>query len=130
MLKKLANIDKIRRRRKDKRRNHLHEYYWSPTKDNQNISISHMVETITSVRPRKKTIRKKERRFTRIYHLENDKGRKVMVCQKMFLPTIGLSTDKTIGLCCQKGEVHEQIMYLIKGEKLHLQTKNMVRLQT
>ena len=44
----------------NKRRNKIHEYYWSLTKDNQNIWISHMVETITAVRPRKKSTRKKE----------------------------------------------------------------------
>ena len=61
-----------------------------------------MVETTTAVRPRKKTIKKNERRFTRICHLENDKGQKVRVCQKMFLSTIGLTTDKTIGTVLSK----------------------------
>ena len=60
-----------------------------------------MVETITPVRPRKMTTGKKER-FIRIYHLENDKGQKVRVCQKMFLSTIGLTTDKTIGTVLSK----------------------------
>ena len=60
-----------------------------------------MVET-TPARPRKKTTEKIERRFTRIYHLENDKGQKVRVCQKIFLSTIGLSTDKTIGSVLSK----------------------------
>ena len=55
-----------------------------------------MVKRIRPVRPRKKTTEKKRRRFTRIYHLENDKDQKVRVCQKMFLSTIGLTTDKTI----------------------------------
>ena len=63
-----------------------------------------MVETITPVRPRKKSTRKKERRFTRTYHLENDKGQKVRVCQKMFLSTIGLNTDVTIGTVLSKSE--------------------------
>ena len=57
---------------------------------------NNIVETITPVRPRKKTTGKKKR-FTRIYHLENEKGQKVSVCQKMFLSTINLTTDKTIG---------------------------------
>ena len=61
-----------------------------------------MVETITPVRPRKKTTWKKERRFTRIYHFENDKGQKIRVCQKMFLSTVGLTTDKTIGTVLSK----------------------------
>ena len=39
-----------------------------------------MVETIRPARPRKKNTGKKERRFTRIYHLENDKGQKLRVC--------------------------------------------------
>ena len=42
----------------NKRRNQIYEYYWSLTKDNQNILISHMVKS-TPVRPRKKTTRKK-----------------------------------------------------------------------
>ena len=61
-----------------------------------------MVETITPSRPRKKTTGKKERRFTRICHLENDKSQKVRVSQKMFLCTIGLTTDKTIGTMLSK----------------------------
>ena len=64
-----------------------------------------MVETITPVRQRKKTTEKRERRFTRIYHLENDKGQKVRVCQKMFLSTIGLTTDKKIGTILSKSGV-------------------------
>ena len=44
----------------------------------------------------------KKERFIRIYHLENDKGQKVRVCQKMFLSTIGLTTDKTIGTVLSK----------------------------
>ena len=55
-----------------------------------------MVETITSISPRRKTTRNKERRFTRIYHLENDKGQKGNVCQKMFLSRTCLTTDKII----------------------------------
>ena len=70
------------------RRNQIHEYYLSLTKDNQNIWISHMAETIMPVRLRKKNTGKKERRFTRIHNLENDKGQKVRICQKMFLSTI------------------------------------------
>ena len=42
----------------NKRRNQIHEYYWSLTKDNQNIWISHMGKTITPVRPKKKTTKK------------------------------------------------------------------------
>ena len=44
----------------NKRRNQIHEYNESLTKDNQNIWISHMVETIRPVRQRKKTTEKKE----------------------------------------------------------------------
>ena len=46
---------------KKKRRNQIHQYYWSLTKDNQNNWISHMFEIITPVRPRKKTTGKKEK---------------------------------------------------------------------
>ena len=56
-----------------------------------------MVETVTPAKPRKETTTKKGRIFTRICHLENDKGQKIRVCQKMFLSTTGLTTDKTIG---------------------------------
>ena len=55
-----------------------------------------MVETIAPIRPRRKTTRNKERRFTRIYHLENDKGQKGNVCQKMLLSKTYLTTDKII----------------------------------
>ena len=62
-----------------------------------------MVETITPVITRKITTGKKEKRFTKIYHSVNDKGlSNVRVCQKMFLFTIGLTTDKTIGTVLSK----------------------------
>ena len=95
------------------RRNQIYKYYWSLTKDNQNIWISHMVETITPVRPRKKTTGKK--RFTRIYHLENDKRSKGQGLLE--------NVPKAIGTVLSKVEVPGQMMYLIKGEKLNLQTK-------
>ena len=34
--------------------------------------------------------------------MENDKGQKIRVCQKMFLSTTGLTTDKTIGTALKK----------------------------
>ena len=55
-----------------------------------------MVETIAPIRPRRKTTRNKKRRFTRIYHLENDKGQKGNVCQKMLLCKTCLTADKII----------------------------------
>ena len=103
------------------RRNQIHKYYWSLTKENQNIWFSHMVETITPVRPRKKTTGKKDLLESIIWRMTKDQ--KVRVCQKMFLSTIGLTTDKAIGTVLSKVEVPGQMMYLIKGEKLNLQTK-------
>ena len=58
-----------------------------------------MVETTTPVRPRKNTTGKKI--YYNLY-LENDKGQKVRNCQKMFLSTIDLTTDKTIGTVLSK----------------------------
>ena len=80
-----------------------------------------MVETITPVRPRKKTTGKKDLLESIIWRMTKDQ--KVRVCQKMFLSTIGLTTDKAIGTVLSKVEVPGQMMYLIKGEKLNLQTK-------
>ena len=114
----------------NKRRNQIHEYYWSLTKDNQNIWISPMVETITPVRPRKKTTGKKEKRFTRIYHLENDKGQKAQICQKMFLSTIGLTTDKTIGTVLSKSGGSRTNDVSDKRGKAEPANKKRVKLQT
>jgi len=74
-----------------KRRQEIHDYYWSLNKDKQNIWISHMVETITPIRPRKKTT----------------------------VP-LGLQQIKLYKLFCLNLKVHEQpAMYLIKeGKKL------------
>ena len=47
---------------------------------------------------------KKEKRFTRIYHFDNGKGQGVRVYQKVFLSTIGLTTDKTTGTVLSKSE--------------------------
>ena len=66
----------------NERRQEIHDYYWSLNKDKQNIWISHMVETITPIQPRKKTTGERERRYTRVFHMENDTGEKITVCQK------------------------------------------------
>ena len=113
----------------NKRQNQIHEYYWSLTKDNQNIWISLMVETITPVRPKKMTTGKKERRFTRIYHLENDKGQKVKVCQKTLLSTIGLTTDKTVGTVLSKSGGSRTNDLSDKRGKAEPAYKKMVKLQ-
>ena len=63
-----------------------------------------MVETVTPILPRKKTIGKRERRYTKVFHIENDTGEKITVCQKMFLSTLGLTTDKTIQTVLSKSE--------------------------
>ena len=82
-----------------------------------------MVETITPVRPRKKTTGKEGRRFTRTYHLENDKGQKVRACQKMFLSIIGLTTDKTTGTVLSKSGGSRTNDISDKRGKAELQTK-------
>ena len=66
------------------------------SKDKQNIWISNLVDTVDPVRPRKKKSGEKERKFTRIYYLENSSKEKLQVCQKIFLSTLGLTSDKTI----------------------------------
>ena len=80
----------------EERRQEIHEFYWNLSKDKQNIWISNLVDTIDPVRPRKKKSGKKERKFTRVYYLENSSKEKLQVCQKMFLSTLGLTSDKTI----------------------------------
>ena len=55
----------------------------SMTRDEQTTWIPHMLETTTPVKPRKKTLRKKEGNFTRIFHLEVGRN-KIKLCQKMF----------------------------------------------
>ena len=107
----------------NKRRNQIHEYNWSLTKDSQKIWISHMVEIITPISPRKKNTRNKERIFTSIYHLEYDKGEKVRVCQKTSSLQSFWLQIKQLRLCYQKVEVPGQMIYLIKGEKLNLLRK-------
>ena len=86
------------------RRQEIHDHYWSLTKDQQSIWISHSVETIEPVRPRKKTSGKKERKHTRIFHLEDEGGVRRTVCQKMFLSTLGLTTDRSIQTVLSKCE--------------------------
>ena len=114
----------------NKRQYQSQEYYWNLTKDNQNIWILHTVETITPVRPRRKTTGKKERRFTRIYHLENDQGQKVRVCRKMFHSTIGLTTDKTIGTVLSKSGGSPTNDVSDKRRKAEPANKKTLKLQT
>ena len=80
----------------EERRQEIHEFYWNLSKDKLNIWISNLVDTIDPVRPRNKKLGKKERKFTRAYYLENSSKEKLQVCQKMFLSTLGLTSDKTI----------------------------------
>ena len=39
-----------------------------------------------------------------MFHMENDIVEKITVCQKMFLPTLGLTTDKAIHTVLSKSE--------------------------
>ena len=89
-----------------------------------------MVETITPVRPRKRPPEKKERRFTRIYHLENDKVQKVRVCQKTFLFTISVTTDKTFGTVLSKSGGSRTNDVSDKRVKAEPANKEKVKLQT
>ena len=63
-----------------------------------------MVEPITPIRLKKKNSRKRERRYTRVFHMENDTVEKITVCQKMFLSTLGPTTDKAIHTVLSKSE--------------------------
>ena len=81
--KKVAKSE-VKKAKRDKKRNphncseplpngrrcEINDYFWNMTRDEQTTWIAHMVETTTPVRPRKKTLRKKERNFTRIFYLE------------------------------------------------------------
>ena len=85
-------------------RREIYDYYWSLNKDKQNIWISLMVETVAPVRPRKNTQGKKERKCARVYYLENRNKERIKVCQKMFLATLGLTTDKTVQTVMSKAQ--------------------------
>ena len=85
------------------RRQEINEFIWSMQKNEQSIWISHMIETIIPVRPRKLTSGKIERKFTQVFHLEGwDTRSKEKVCKKMFLRTLGLTCDKMIQTVLQK----------------------------
>ena len=64
-----------------------------------------MVETVIPIRLMKKTSMKRKRNYIRVFHLKNDTGKKIIVCQKMFLSTLGLTTDKTIQTVLSKSEI-------------------------
>ena len=89
-----------------------------------------MVETITSISPIRKSSRNKERRFTRIYQLENGKGQKTRVCQKMFLSTMGLTADKVNGTVLSKSGGSQTNDVFDKTEKAEPANKKTVKLQT
>ena len=56
--------------------------------------------------------------------MENDTGEKITVCQKMFLSTLGLTTDKTTETVLSNLQIHEQsAMYLIKEANEFLEIK-------
>ena len=62
-----------------------------------------------------------------MFHRENDTGEKITVCQKMFLSTLGLTTDKTIETVLSNLEIHEQsAMYLIKEANEFLEIKYQI----
>ena len=56
----------------------------------------YIVDTVTPARLRKKTLGRKERKITQIFHLEKEGCEKVQVCQKMFFATLGLTEDRVI----------------------------------
>ena len=41
----------------------------------------------------------------RVFHMENDTGKNIIMCQKTFLSTLGLTTDKTIHTALSKSEI-------------------------
>ena len=53
-----------------------------------------MVDIVPPAWPRKKTLRGKYRKVTRISHLEKEGCEKVQVCRKMFYATLGLTGDR------------------------------------
>ena len=63
-----------------------------------------MVETVAPVCPRENTQGKKERKRARVYYLENRNKERIKVCQKMFLATLGLMTDKTVQTVMSKAQ--------------------------
>ena len=79
-----------------KMRQEIYDNFWNmSSKDGQDAWMGHMFEVIDPARPRLKTAGKKEKYFTRIYYLEAE-DTKLRVCQKMFLGTLGLKSDKRI----------------------------------
>ena len=51
---------------RNERKHEIHDNYWSLNKDNENICILHMVETITPIWPRKKATVKRESRYASV----------------------------------------------------------------
>ena len=59
--------------------------------------------------------------------MENDTGEKITVCQKTFLSTLGLTTDKTTETGLSNLQIHEQsAMYLIKEANEFLEIKYQI----
>ena len=86
----------------EEHRNDIHKFYWQLSKEEQFRWIINNVETISPERPRTKTSHIKERKVTRVYYLEDISKKRVHVCQKMFLSTLGLTNDKTIKTALDK----------------------------
>ena len=55
-----------------------------------------MVDTVNPAGSRRKTLGRKERKFTQIFNVEKKGREKVQVCQKAFLVTRGLTGDRGI----------------------------------
>ena len=84
---------------------------------------NNIVETITPVRPRKKTTGKKKKDLLESIIWRMRKVKRLGFVRKCSsLQSIWLQI-KQLGLCCQEVEGLGQMMYLIKGQKLNLQTK-------
>lgn len=77
-------------------REYIHSEFWRNTYEARSSWIRSMVSTSAPNRRRKFTKDQVDRNYSRIYSLPNGKNESVPVCQKMFLSTLGYTSDKVI----------------------------------
>ena len=80
----------------DNTRVFTHDEFWGDEYNDRLAWIAGMVDMVDPKRRRKVTKGAVERDITRIYHLYNRQKEKVKVCQRLFLTTLGYSSNRII----------------------------------
>ena len=82
----------------EERRKAIHEQYWENCYAQRGILVKALIDVGPPKRKRSRTNSGNERRKTFSYHIPNESGQRIKVCQLFFLNTLGMSVKVIVNL--------------------------------